>query len=215
MKKKFLSLMMAAAVVATTSVSAFASTQNITGPTQNITGPVDAEKEAQVTVEGKVADDGGNLPAGVYNVTIPSKVAFSVAGDGTFTGVELPIVNNGDDAINIKVADFVDTDGDGTGIKLNLEDNLSDKTVKATKKRNEINLTLQGNVKKVFLGNGQVKDKLGSDSNDLKNQVIAEIASKETRALQLSGDAGTDRLGAGVSAITNEFTLTFKISKKQ
>ena len=31
MKKKFLSLMMAAAVVATTSVSAFASTQNITG----------------------------------------------------------------------------------------------------------------------------------------------------------------------------------------
>ena len=207
MKKKFLSLMMAAAVVATTSVSAFASTQNITGP-------VDAEKEAQVTVEGKVADDGGHLPVGVYNVTIPSKVAFSVGQGGTFTGVELPIVNNGDDAIKIKVANFVDTDGDDTGIKLNTTDDLGVSANKSGKKRSEVNLALQGNVKKVFLGNNQVKDKLGADSNDVKDQVIAKIASKETRALELSGNAGTDNLGTGVSPITNEFTLTFKISKE-
>ena len=67
----------------------------------------------------------------------------------------------------------------------------------------------------MFLGNGQVKDKLGSNSNDLKNEVISEIAAKETRVLQLSGHAGTVELGRGVSAISNNFTLTFKISKKQ
>ena len=207
MKKKFLSLMMAAAVVATTSVSAFASTQNITGP-DNV------EKEAHVTVEGKVSDNDGHLPVGVYNVTIPSKVAFSVDQHGKFTGVKLPIVNNGYDAINITVADFVDTDGDDTGIKLNTTNDLSVSANRTSVKRSEINLALQGNVKKVFLGNGQVKDKLGADSTDVKNQVIAEVASKETRELELSGNAGVARLDEGSSAITNEFALTFKISKK-
>ena len=209
MKKKFLSLMMATAVVATTSVSAFASTQN----TQNITGPASAEKEAQVTVEGKVADNSGNLPVGVYNVTIPSKVAFSVNGDGKLTGVKLPIVNNGDNAINIKVGNFVDTDGDDTGIKLNTAVDLSVSGNRTDKKRSEINLALQGNVKKVFLGNGQVKDKLGDNSRDVQDEVIAKIESKETRELELSGSAGTANLDTGASAISNEFTLTFKISK--
>jgi len=206
MKKKFLSLMMAAAVVATTSVSAFANTQNITGPDN-------APKEAQVTVEGKVADDGGQLPVGVYSVTIPSKVAFSVGQGGEFTGVELPIVNNGNDAIKIKVANFADTDGDDTGIKLNTTDDLSIPTNKSSKKRSEINLALQGNVKKVFLGNGQVRDKLGSNSNDLSDEVMAKLEAKEKRTLELSGNAGTGILGDGVPGITNEFTLTFKISK--
>lgn len=208
MKKKFLSLMMAAAVVATTSVSAFASTQNITGP-DNV------EKEAHVTVEGKVSDNDGHLPVGVYNVTIPSKVAFSVDQHGKFTGVKLPIVNNGYDAINITVADFVDTDGDDTGIKLNTTDDLSVKNVKSGKPRNEINLTLQGNKKMVFLGNGEVVDKLGTGSTSLKNEVMAEVAPNETYNLTLSGNAGEGKLGEHVSAITNEFTLTFKINKKQ
>lgn len=208
MKKKFLSLMMAAAVVATTSVSAFASTQT---STQNITGPVNAEKEAQVTVEGKVADNEGHLPTGVYNVTIPSKVAFSVDEHGKFTGVELPIENNGDDAIKIKVSKFVDTDGDDTGIKLNTTEDLSDKVVRANKGRNEINLTLQGNLKKVFLGHNKVLDRIGGSS---VTEEIADVDAKGTRNLQLSGYAGGANLGQGVSAITNEFTLTFEISKK-
>lgn len=204
MKKKFLSLMMAAAVVATTSVSAFANTQNITGP-------VDAAKDAHVTVEGKVADNQGNLPVGVYNVTIPSKVAFSVDEDGNFTGVELPIENNGDDAIKIKVSKFVDTDGDDTGIKLNTTQDLSDKDVRANVPRNEINLTLQGNLKKVFLGNDKVLNKINGTS---VTEEMADVDAKGTRKLKLSGNAGGGDLGEGVSAITNEFTLTFEISKK-
>ena len=205
MKKKFLSLMMAAAVVATTSVSAFASTQNITGP-------VNAEKEAQVKVEGKVVDNEGNLPVGTYNVSIPSKVVFSVGQGGTFNGVDLPIVNNGDDAISIKVANFVDTDGDDRGIKLNTENDLSVQSVKTTKQRNEINLTLQGNVKKVFLGNESVLD--GINGNNAKTQEMAWVNPQKTETLKLSGHAGSANLGEGTAAITNDFTLTFKISKK-
>ena len=205
MKKKFLSLMMAAAVVATTSVSAFASTQTINSSN-------DVERSAEVSVEGKVSDDTGRLPVGVYNVTIPSKVAFSVGQNGAFTGVDLPIVNNGDDAIKIKVSNFVDTDGDDTGIKLNTTDDLSVSGNKTGKKRSEVNLTLQGNIKKVFLGNGKVLDKINGTS--VAEQEMAEVAAKETQNLTLSGSAGAEILGDGVSAITNEFTLTFKISKK-
>ena len=205
MKKKFLSLMMAAAVVATTSVSAFASTQNITGP-------VNVDKEAQVKVEGKVADNSGELPVGTYNVTIPSKVVFSVDGQGRFNGVDLPIVNNGDDTISVKVANFVDTDGDNKGIKLNTENDLNLKSEKDAKRRNEINLTLQGNVKQVLLGNGTVKD--GINGTNAETQEMATVKPQETQKLTLSGHAGSMALVDGTAAITNDFTLTFKISKK-
>lgn len=204
MKKKFLSLMMAAAVVATTSVSAFASTQNVTGP-------VDAPKDAQVTVEGKIADDKGKLPVGTYNVTIPSKVVFSVDENGTFNGVDLPIVNNGEDAISVKVAKFVDPDGN-RGIKLNVTEDLNLPDVKSTKQRNEVNLTLEGDLKQVFLGNGTVLD--GINGNDAKDEEVASVEPKKTKTLTLSGRAGSEELGEGVAAITNNFTLTFKISKK-
>ena len=208
MKKKFLSLMMAAAVVATTSVSAFASTQTIKSSN-------DVERSAEVKVEGKVADDSGTLPSsGTFNVTIPSKVAFSVDKYGVFTGVELPIENNGDHAISVKVANFTDLDGD-LGIKLNRTDDLSDSNVNANIKRNEINLTLEGNRKKVYLGDGEVKDKLGNDSaTNLSDTEMAEVAIGATEKLQLEGYAGKQGLGANASAITNNFTLTFKISKK-
>lgn len=205
MKKKFLSLMMAAAVVATTSVSAFAADQTITGS-------VDAEKDAQVKVEGKVANDAGQLPAGTYNVTIPSKVVFSVDRSGTFNGVDLPIVNNGDDAISVKVANFVDTDGNDRGIKLNTADDLSAKDVKRDKKRSEINLTLQGNEKKVFLGHELVLD--GLNGTDAKTKEMASVNPHKTETLTLSGHAGGADLGQEAAAITNDFTLTFKISKK-
>ena len=206
MKKKFLSLMMAAAVVATTSVSAFANTQTIDS-SDNVDG------SAQVKVEGKVANDSGALPAGNYNVTIPSKVAFSVDNHGVFTGVELPITNNGNDDISVKVSDFVDTDGDA-GIKLNRENDLSNSSNNANKPRSEINLTLQGNRKKVYLGNGEVKDGLGDSATDLKNVEMAEVGVGVTEKLKLSGEAGKQNLGTNVSGITNSFTLTFKISKK-
>ncbi|MEI3369083.1 MAG: hypothetical protein V8R03_09155 [Clostridium sp.] len=54
MKKKFLSLMMAAAVVATTSVSAFAST------TQTIKDSEEVGGQAQITVTGDVEDSTGH-----------------------------------------------------------------------------------------------------------------------------------------------------------
>ena len=89
---------------------------------------------------------------------------------------------------------------------------MSVQNVKTTKKKNEINLTLQGNVKKVVLGNGSVLD--GINGTDAKTQEMASVNPQETQTLKLSGHAGSMDLGEGVAAITNDFTLTFKISKK-
>ena len=180
---------------------------------QTITESKDVERNVDVKVEGRIADDQGTLPSGNYNITIPSKVAFSVDNHGVFTGVELPITNNGNDDISVKVSDFVDTDGDA-GIKLNRENDLSNSSNNANKPRSEINLTLQGNRKKVYLGNGEVKDGLGDSATDLKNVEMAEVGVGVTEKLKLSGEAGKQNLGTNVSGITNSFTLTFKISKK-
>ena len=74
MKKKFLSLMMAAAVVATTSVSAFAQDKVINGlDTQ--------EHTTDVTITGKVLDQNNNEPAGNFNITVPTSAAFTVGKD--------------------------------------------------------------------------------------------------------------------------------------
>ena len=71
MKKKFLSLMMAAAVVATTSVSAFAQDRVIEGADTT-------EQKAEIDITGQVLGDHGEVPAGTFNVSIPTTAAFTV-----------------------------------------------------------------------------------------------------------------------------------------
>ena len=68
MKKKFLSLMMAAAMVATTSVSAFAKDYKWTE---------DTEQNADVTITGNVADDGGHFVPGTLSVSIPTTTTYT------------------------------------------------------------------------------------------------------------------------------------------
>ena len=69
MKKKFLSLMMAAAVVATTSVSAFAA---------NVTGSDASEAQTDVTITGNVQDNQGNDAVGTFKVTVPTSLPASL-----------------------------------------------------------------------------------------------------------------------------------------
>ena len=88
MKKKFLSLMMAAAVVATTSVSAFA----------DETVTKDGSK-VNVTVTGSVNNNLDVAPAGTLNVTVPTALTFSVNSSGDLTGSEIVVTNRGTEKI--------------------------------------------------------------------------------------------------------------------
>lgn len=73
MKKKFLSLMMAAAVVATTSVSAFADAQDVTV----IRDPETKTGKAEITITGDVTGEGGQTVPGTLNVTVPTTASFA------------------------------------------------------------------------------------------------------------------------------------------
>ena len=82
MKKKFLSLMMAAAVVATTSVSAFAA---------NVTDSDENEAQTDVKITGNVQDASGNDAPGTFKVTVPTTTNFTVTNKGVLLGNELEI----------------------------------------------------------------------------------------------------------------------------
>ena len=70
MKKKFLSLMMAAAMVATTSISAFAAdnvdNSVITPNAANVITQDDQDGSAQVQIKGNIQDDKGNNAAATF-----------------------------------------------------------------------------------------------------------------------------------------------------
>ena len=109
MKKKFLSLMMAAAVVATTSVSAFADEHQLTA--------VGEEKQVEVGIEGKVEDNNGNVLPSTVTVTVPTSLNFTVKKDGTVVSPEIEITNSGNEPVSVIATDFIDTTGN-SGIKV-------------------------------------------------------------------------------------------------
>lgn len=209
MKKKFLSLMMAAAVVATTSVSAFASDANVTGSDN-----VDADAEVEIT--GKVLSDTGTEPVGNFKVTVPTAAAFTVDQHGSFAAPEkITIKNAGDQNIDVFAKSFVDTNKNG-GISVVGENRLKDLD------RTNVSLSVTGNMGTVFLGSapGDNNKGLYSDKN-LTEQTgefqLASILSGQNKDLTLNGFAGGNQTGLSdevkAKGVKDKFTLVLKIKK--
>ncbi len=207
MKKKLLSLVLAGAMVASTSVSAFAA---------NVTGPDNVDGSAQIGITGKVLNDSDEEPVGKFNVTIPTTASFTVQADGTFVAPgAITVRNDGDQNIDVFAASFVDTNP-GDGIKVVAENTLKDAD------RTNVSLKIFGNMGTVFLGSqaGSANNGLYSNSS-LTQQTgtfqIANVPSGESKDLTLSGMAGEndDSLADSVkqSGVSNNFTLTLKIKK--
>ena len=126
MKKKFLSLMMAAAVVATTSVSAFAAEVKTDG------GEVD------VTITGSVNGPNDTPPEGTISVSVPTALTFTVNKDGKFTGSSLTVTNNGTEAVDVFAYEFTDISNAANGIEVKTQLVEGDNRTKVT-------LNLSGN----------------------------------------------------------------------
>lgn len=204
MKKKFLSLMMAAAVVATTSVSAFAD--------ETVTKD---GSEVNVTVTGSVNNNLNVAPAGTLNVTVPTALTFSVSSTGELTGSDIVVTNRGTEKIDVFAYQFIDpTPGKGIIVKqeLNVEND----------KRNEVTLSLQGNEAIAnFASSGDNKKGIygTAEINENDGMKISTVGtgSQNTDTLHLRGTAGKSQLesqyiSTGMSEI---FTLRLKIKKAQ
>ena len=213
MKKKFLSLMMAAAVVATTSVSAFAA---------NVVGPDDKAAEADVTITGNVQDTNGDYAAGTFKVTVPTNTGFTVTKDGTVIGTELDIENAGTQNIEVYAYKFLDKTGNadkGINVVPEAEITGGDRT---QVKNNKVSLKLTSSTGEgeAFLSSGisdngvHTSAQLNAAANAPGVKLLTLPGGTEqdpsTGKIKLDGKAGQSPVD---KAVSDEFKLTLKIKK--
>lgn len=209
MKKKFLSLMMAAAMVATTSVSAFASSASTT---------VDADGgEVNVTVTGNINDEGNKAPEGTISVTVPTALAFTVNSGGDLKGSDLTVVNNGTEKVDIYAYEFIDKDG-AKGIEV--ADSVTD-----SEKRSKVTLTISGGQGAAkLLSTGGTKGVSNANNNQEVGATGVKIATvnkygeaQNEGTIKLIGKAGKNTGHSSENqigeAIKEEFTLKLKVKK--
>ena len=206
MKKKFLSLMMAAAVVATTSVSAFADEHQLTA--------VGEEKQVEIGIEGKVEDSSGNVLPSTVTVTVPTSLNFTVKKDGTVVSPEIEITNSGNEPVSVLATEFVDTTGEG-GINVKKEGDLG--------KRNEVKLRLVGGDQNITLtsesnGTGKSAGKMYTNDNQLitseQGIVLKNITAGNSLKLKIDGE-GKAAAESGDAAVNDIFKLKLKFKKER
>ena len=219
MKKKFLSLMMAAAVVATTSVSAFAADISTT-PTE-ATGKKSmtiSDGEGQTTnigITGNVANRNNDVVPTTISVTVPTAAKFTVTKDGELVGSNITIKNEGNETVSVIAEKFIDTT---EGNRINVVGE-SDVTDQGANDRKKVALTLTGDLASVSLksttatGTGLVKAN-GTEVAQGSNVVLDNVEGGTSKTLRLAGKAvkGGDPL---TDAIDDAFTLILRIKKER
>ena len=164
-----------------------------------------------IPTRGKMTQNSGTTPQGRLNVTVPTTASFTVKNNSDFIGTSIKVTNNGENPVDVSVANFIDVDGD-EGIKL-----VTDSEVDTTKKRNEVNLWLENKSenKKLYLGNRELYSSLGSTaiaSNNDQDKRIAKVLAGTNSTIDICGKAGTSSQ-AIEDPISNRFTLILKIKK--
>lgn len=213
MKKKFLSLMMAAAVVASTSVSAFAEelkTYDINSTT---------EQNHKVTITGEVADGQNQTLPGTITVTVPTTMSFTVDKDGKVSGGNITVTNKSKDSVEVVAKEFNDSTP-GSKIVLVKETELDEK-IKLADGNRYVSLNLIGDNNTV----GLVSTKTGNQTGFVKENGDAILNNEKTSlgnavdgsnlVLSLEGRAkhSTETYSAPDTAINDTFNLILKIQK--
>lgn len=174
--------------------------------------------DASISTQGRIKSDAGETPIKTISVSVPTTAMFMINKDADFIGSNINITNNGELPVDIIVHNFIDVNGNN-GIKL-----ITDESVRqsnggiriadtVTYRRNEINLSLKGNIKKLYLGNRKIINSLGHENliNE-SDKKIAKVLASKTVGLVLDGEAGTAELERDVP-ILDRFTLILKIKK--
>lgn len=204
MKKKLLSLVLAGAMVATTSVSAFAADTEY--EIQDGKG-----KDVEVKVEGNIsAHDGTVLPSTV-TVTVPTSTNFTVDQTGELTSPTMSIVNSGDTPVLVIASEFVDVSGtEEINVVKNeslLQDTRKNVTLKITGGDKEVVLTSEENGGK----NGKMYKVNGDEITSGENFEIGKATKETPLNLKLTGKGVATKNTE--AAIKDSFKLKLKIKQ--
>lgn len=208
MKKKLLSLVLAGAMVASTSVSAFAATPNVTGPDTT-------DVKTEVSITGKVLNEAGDQPAGTFKVSIPTTASFTVSKDNKVISADITVENSGDQDIDVFAESFVDTTPEeDQNITVVPESDLE------SKNRTNVSLRLQGELTILYLKSetnktaGVYKDKALGAAATGDAAKLSNVKSGQTKTITLLGNAGKNDNEQDIAAsVSDKFTLTLKIKK--
>ncbi|MFR2666985.1 MAG: hypothetical protein ACLTAJ_14265 [Clostridium sp.] len=171
---------------------------------------------SSISTSGIIKSDAGETPKKTISVSIPTSIAFTVNKDAEFIGANINITNNGEVPVDISAIKFVDYNID-EGIKLiTTTDVRTSATTKNTEsvgyRRNEINLYLEGNLKKVYLGHEKIVSQLGEQEDSESQKKIAKVLANSSTTLTLNGVAGQNPLEVN-KPIKDTFRLTLRIKK--
>ncbi|WP_302623465.1 hypothetical protein [uncultured Clostridium sp.] len=171
---------------------------------------------SSISTSGIIKSDAGETPKKTISVSIPTSIAFTVNKDAEFIGANINITNNGEVPVDISAIKFMDYNID-EGIKLiTTTDVRTSATTKNTEsvgyRRNEINLYLEGNLKKVYLGHEKIVSQLGGQEASESQKKIAKVLANSSTTLTLNGVAGQNPLEVN-KPIKDTFRLTLRIKK--
>ena len=171
---------------------------------------------SSISTSGIIKSDAGKTPKKTISVSIPTSIAFTVNKDAEFIGANINITNNGEVPVDISAIKFMDYNID-EGIKLiTTTDVRTSATTKNTEsvgyRRNEINLYLEGNLKKVYLGHKKIVSQLGEQEASEAQKKIAKVLANSSTTLTLNGVAGQNPLEVN-KPIKDTFRLTLRIKK--
>lgn len=224
MKKKLLSLVLAGAMVASTSVSAFAETVDTAEYSIGKQG-----QDHQVEITGDVQNTKGDVVEGTISVTVPTAMAFTITKDGTIEGGTIKVVNKSKQQVEVVAKEFKDTTP-SSGIVIVKENDLDSKLREEgnsnSNSKRYISLKLTGTGGSVGLVSNKSGDQTGfidEEQNEITNngnQPYPSLGSAwegNNVTLTLSGRAKSntesEAYRAPESAIQDKFNLVLKIQK--
>ena len=166
----------------------------------------------KINITGKVADKKGEIKPGTLQIVVPTIASFTVDKYGEFTAPIIKIQNNGEEAVDIYVYKFSDSNG-ANGIDIKSEKSITDNIP-----RSEISLSISGDTTAYFKSEslGDVKSGVYIDQNLEKESTegikVLKIFGNSTGNLKFNGKAGKAALKTD-TAISDRFTLILKIKK--
>lgn len=212
MKKKLLSLVLAGAMVATTSVSAFAA-DTVTREDVTITEN-QSEQDVNIGITGNIQDKNGHTKPGTINVTVPTTATFTVTKEGELSSADMTITNNSNEKIIVVAKSFKDPNGEQN---INIVKQEAFNSGRASVPRGKVWLKLVGGEQNLGLsseGKGTMYDnEYSAPVTEDAGYEIGKVSANKSLTLKLEGEGGTD--GDATNAIRDEFKLILKVKRER